>query len=84
MRVLGEIEAEIDRLSCARLDLLRQLAAADRPEFVPNLAQADAMLDQRLSELWDERRGVRARIRFGDPGVIVRQARHEERLSRSR
>ena len=69
MRTLNQIKQDIDRLS----------EVGQNPE----LASEHKKLDERIAELWDEQRSVRATIRFGDRDLIIQRARHEERLSRA-
>jgi hypothetical protein len=79
MRTLDEIRQDIDSLSDRRAEVLHELSESHDA----GLAAEHQRLDDRLSELWEEQRQVRARIRFGDRDVIIQRARHEERLSRA-
>jgi cell division protein FtsB len=79
MRTLTEIKQEIDRLSDRRADVLHQLSEGHNAE----LASEHQKLEEKLADLWDEQRHVRATIRFGDRELIIQRARHEERLSRA-
>jgi hypothetical protein len=79
MRTLDEIRQDIDSLSDRRAEVLHELSEGHDA----GLAAEHQRLDDRLSELWEEQRQVRARIRFGDRDVIIQRARHEERLSRA-
>jgi hypothetical protein len=79
MRTLEEIRQEIDRLSDRRAEVLHDLAEGHDA----TLAAEHQKLDERLAELWEEQRAVRATIRFGDRDLIIQRARHEGRLSRA-
>jgi hypothetical protein len=79
MRTLEEIRQEIDRLSDERAEVLHALSEGHDA----TLASEHQRLDERLAELWEEQRAVRATIRFGDRDLIIQRARHEERLSRA-
>ncbi len=79
MRTLTDIKQDIDRLSDRRAEVLRRLSDGQNPE----LASEHKKLDEKIAELWDEQRSVRATIRFGDRDLIIQRARHEERLSRA-
>ncbi len=79
MRTLNEIKHDIDRLSDRRADVLHQLSEGHNPE----LSSEHKTLNEKIAELWDEQRLVRASIRFGDRDLIIQRARHEERLSRA-
>ena len=79
MRTLTEIKQEIDRLSDRRADVLHQLSEGHNPA----LASEHQELEEKLADLWDEQRLVRATIRFGDRDLIIQRARQEERLSRA-
>jgi len=79
MRTVADIHAEIEGLSEQRTEL-RNLLGRGRNEAVRDEIK---VLDERLQQLWDERRVERARIRFGERDEIVRRARAEERLERA-
>ena len=79
MRTVAEIHAEIEGLSEQRTEL-RNLLGHGHNAAVRDEIKA---LDERLQQLWDERRIERARIRFGERDEIVRRARAEERLERA-
>jgi cell division protein FtsB len=79
MRNLQDIKKEIDSLSDRRADVLHKLSDGHNPE----LAAEHKQLDEKIAQLWDEQRSVRASIRFGDRDLIIQRARHEERLSRA-
>ena len=79
MRTLDEIRTEIDRLSDRRAEVLHELSEGHDAD----LAAEHQRLDEKLAELWDEQRSVKATIRFGDRDLIIQRARHEERLSRA-
>ncbi len=79
MRNLQDIKKEIDSLSDRRADVLHRLSDGHNAE----LAAEHKQLDEKIAQLWDEQRSVRASIRFGDRDLIIQRARHEERLSRA-
>ena len=79
MRTLDEIRNEIEQLSDRRSEVLHELSEGHDA----TLAAEHKKLDERLDELWNEQRAVKARIRFGDRDLIIQRARHEERLSRA-
>ncbi len=79
MNVLTSIHSEIDELSARRVDLWHALSAGRNPEVMERIKE----IDERLGQLWDERRAERARIRFGEREAIVKRARAEERLERA-
>ena len=76
---IATIHAEIDEISERRADLWHRLSDGRNPEVVEQIKE----LDEKLGSLWDEHRAIRARIRFGEPEVIVKRARAEERLERA-
>jgi hypothetical protein len=79
MRTLDEIHAEIEQLSEDRSELWHRLSAGRDSETAAEIKRLDAVLD----DLWDEYRGTRATMRFGDRSRIVARARAEERLERA-
>lgn len=79
MTTLTEIRNEIDELSERRTELWRRLYETRDPAVGAEVKQ----LDERLAELWDAQRALRARIRFGDRDSIIARARTEERLERA-
>jgi hypothetical protein len=79
MSTLNDIKQEIDRLSGERLEVLAKLSEGKNAE----LAEKHQQLEERIAELWELQRTVRARIRFGDRNEIIQRARHDERLSRA-
>ena len=79
MRTVAEIHAEIEGLSEQRTELRNLLGHGHNPAVRDEIKA----LDERLQQLWDERRIERARIRFGERDEIVRRARAEERLERA-
>ena len=78
MRNLQEIHREIDELSEQRVELRRRLSEGIDPSVREELHR----LDERLEELWDEHRRLRAELRWGDRQHIIARARAEERLER--
>jgi hypothetical protein len=79
MRTLDEIHAEIEQLSEDRSELWHRLSAGRDSETAAEIKRLDAVLE----DLWDEYRGTRATMRFGDRSRIVARARAEERLERT-
>jgi len=79
MRTLNEIKHDIDRLTTRRAEVLHLLCERRTTE----LADEHRRLDDAIAALWDERRLVRASIRFGDRSLIIQRARNDERLSRA-
>ena len=76
---LNEIRVEIDGASERRRELWRLLSEGHDAAIAAELKE----LDERLAKLWNEERGLRARMRFGAPEEIIRRARLEERLERA-
>lgn len=79
MRTLDEIHAEIEQLSEDRSELWHRLSAGRDSETAAEIKRLDVVLE----DLWDEYRGTRATMRFGDRSRIVARARAEERLERA-
>jgi hypothetical protein len=79
MRTLSDIKEEIDEVSDRRLRVMRTLAEG----FNASLAAEHRKLEEKIAELWEEQRTVRAMLRFGDRDLIIQRARQEERLSRA-
>jgi hypothetical protein len=79
MRTLDEIHAEIEQLSEDRSELWHRLSAGRDSETAAEIKRLDGVLE----DLWDEYRGTRATMRFGDRSRIVARARAEERLERA-
>ena len=79
MRTLEEVHREIDRASERRTELWEQLGAGYDPAAAAELKQ----LEQRIADLWEEHRLIRARLRFGERDKIIARARQEERLERA-
>lgn len=76
---LQQIHDEIDALSERRGQLWRTLGEGRDDAAAEELKG----LDERLAELWDEHRALRARVRFGERDRIIARARAEERLERA-
>ena len=74
-----QIHREIDALSERRGELWRELGQGLNTTAATELKQ----LDERLAELWEEHRALRAQARFGDRDRIIARARAEERLERA-
>jgi hypothetical protein len=78
MRTLEIIHQEIDELSARRVELWHDLS-----EGYDAGRQAEVrQLEERLEELWEEQRQLRAELRWGDRKRIIARARAEERLER--
>jgi len=77
--IFDEIHQEIDVLSERRRELWRTLGEGRDEAVAGELKQ----LDERLAQLWDEHRALRARVRFGERERIIARARAEERLERA-
>jgi hypothetical protein len=79
MTTIGDIHAEIDRLTQRRTELWHTLSEARDPAAAAEVKE----LEERLGKLWDAHRAERARLRFGERDDIVKRARAEERLERA-
>jgi hypothetical protein len=79
MTQIDQIKQEIERVSELRGELWQSLSRGHDPAVSAELKR----LDDRLKELWDEHRAVRAYIRFGERDRIIKRARTEERLMRA-
>ena len=79
MPTLIEIKQEIDRLSERRAQVMRELSQG----FDAGLKAEHVELEDRIAELWDQQRHVRASVRFGYRNAIIQRARQDERLSRA-
>ncbi len=79
MNTYQEIHREIDALSERRRELWRELGDGLNPNAAGELKQ----LEDRLAELWEQHRALRAQARFGDRERIIARARAEERLERA-
>jgi hypothetical protein len=78
MTTLEKIHREIDELSERRVELWHDLSEGYDAELQAEVRR----LEERLEELWDEQRKVRAELRWGDRQHIIARARAEERLER--
>jgi len=78
MRTLESIHREIDELSERRVELWHELSEGHDGEVQAEVRR----LEERLEELWDEQRALRAELRWGDRQKIIARARAEERLER--
>jgi len=78
MRNLESIHREIDELSDRRTDLWHELSEGHDAELQAEVHR----VEERLVELWDEQRALRAQLRWGDRQKIIARARAEERLER--
>lgn len=74
-----EIHREIDALSERRRELWRELGDGLNTGAASELKQ----LEERLAQLWEQHRALRAQARFGDRDRIIARARAEERLERA-
>jgi hypothetical protein len=80
MTALDEIRQEIEELTERRSDLWHRLSEEGHN---PDLTSEVAELGERIEQLWDEHRALRARLRHGDRDKIIARARAEERLNRA-
>jgi hypothetical protein len=78
MRTIQEIRTDLERTTERRADLWEELGHG-RDEAKATEA---ARLSGLINNLWAELRTVKARARWGDPELIQRRARAEERLER--
>jgi hypothetical protein len=78
MRNLETIHREIDELSERRVELWHALSEGHDAERQAEVRQ----VEDRLEELWQEQRQLRAELRWGDRQRIIARARAEERLER--
>lgn len=78
MRTLETIHREIEELSERRVELWHALSEGHDAERQAEVRQ----LEDRLEELWQEQRQLRAELRWGDRQRIIARARAEERLER--
>jgi hypothetical protein len=76
---LTEIHQQIEQTSERRTELWHILSQAYDPETAAELKR----LSERLDNLWDKERTLKAELRFGDRNHIVARARVEERLERA-
>ena len=79
MNTYEQIHREIDVLSERRRELWRELGEGLDAAVAGELKQ----LDERLAQLWEQHRALRAQARFGDRDRIIARARAEERLERA-
>jgi len=78
MRTLETIHREIEELSDRRVEVWHRLSEGHDAE-----SQAEVhSIQERLEELWQEQRRLRAELRWGDRQHIIARARAEERLER--
>ena len=75
---MESIHREIDELSERRVELWHELSEGHDGEVQAEVRR----LEERLEELWDEQRALRAELRWGDRQKIIARARAEERLER--
>ena len=78
MRTLESIHREIDELSERRIELWHELSEGHDAGLQAEVRR----LEERLDELWEEQRRLRAELRWGDRKRIIARARAEERLER--
>ncbi len=78
MRDPKEIRQELDETIEERSELWNRLSEQHDLE----LAEQAERLSARIEELWMEARTAQARLRFGEPDLIIARARTEERLER--
>jgi hypothetical protein len=78
MRTLESIHREIDELSERRVELWHELSDG----YDASVQVEVRRIEERLEELWEEQRQLRAELRWGDRQRIIARARAEERLER--
>jgi hypothetical protein len=78
MRTPNDIRTELEKAVARRADLWEELGHG-RDEAKATEA---VRLSGLINDLWAELRTVKARARWGDPELIQRRARAEERLER--
>ncbi len=78
MRTLREIDQELEQAVERRTRLWEELGLG----YDAHKSAEAAKLSDRIAELWEEARRVRAYERFGPSEVIIGRARVEERLER--
>ncbi|HEY6068975.1 MAG TPA: hypothetical protein VIU81_09775 [Gaiellaceae bacterium] len=76
---LTDIHTEIEQASERRAELWHILSQGYDQAAAAELKR----LSERLEELWDDERTLKAELRFGDRNHIVARARVEERLERA-
>ena len=76
---LTDIHHEIEQASERRAELWHILSQGYDQAAAAELKS----LSERLEELWDDERTLKAELRFGDRDHIVARARVEERLERA-
>jgi hypothetical protein len=76
---LTDIHREIEQASERRAELWHILSQGYDQATAAELKS----LSERLEELWDDERTLKAELRFGDRDHIVARARVEERLERA-
>jgi hypothetical protein len=76
---LTDIHTEIEKASERRAELWHILSQGYDQAAAAELKR----LSERLEELWDDERTLKAELRFGDRNHIVARARVEERLERA-
>ena len=77
-RQIEELHREIEELSERRVELWHALSEGHDAERQAEVRQ----LEERLEDLWQEQRRLRAELRWGDRQRIIARARAEERLER--
>jgi ABC-type phosphate transport system auxiliary subunit len=78
MGTLEAIHREIEELSERRVKLWHDLSEGHDAELKAEVHR----VQERLEELWEEQRRLRAQLRWGDRQQIIARARAEERLER--
>ena len=76
--MLESVQRPLDELSERRVDLWHKLSEGHDTALK---AEVHAV-EERLEELWQEQRQLRAQLRWGDRQKIIARARAEERLER--
>jgi hypothetical protein len=78
MRAIQEIRTDLERATERRAELWEDLGHGRDEAKSAEAARLSGLID----DLWTELRTVKARQRWGDPALIQRRARAEERLER--
>jgi hypothetical protein len=78
MRTLTDIRRELDDAIERRAELWEDLSE----QHDSAKAEEASRLSQQIEDLWAESRTARARLRFGEPDLIIARARAEDRLDR--
>jgi hypothetical protein len=78
MRTIQEIRTDLQQATDRRTELWEDLGHGRDDAKSAEAARLSGL----INDLWSELRAVKARQRWGDPDLIQRRARAEERLER--